>query len=255
MGQRSSKVQSTQEVIAAGLFPPEQLSHNNFEKSTPEQLSPNDIEKPTRIISLDGNIGVGKTTLLNLIKERFPEIIVVEEPVDVWTTLKDAEGKNLLELFYGDKRRWAFSFQQAAMLSRLLLLQKAVLEAKPGQIILSERSVLTDRFVFAEMLHQSGDLNPLEWTLYQHWYQAFGSMLPMAGILYINTSVDTALTRIQSRGRSGEGEISKEYLQSLDKQHRAWIATTQLQKQEISTEEGTDAEAIVKVITEFFHRC
>jgi len=249
MGQRSSKVQSTQEVIAAGLFPPEQLAHH---KSITVSV-PN--EKPTRIISLDGNIGVGKTTLLNLIKERFPELVVVEEPVDVWTTLKDAEGKNLLELFYKDKQRWAFSFQQAAMLSRLLLLQKAVLEAKPGQIILSERSVLTDRFVFAEMLYRAGDLTELEWTLYQHWYQAFGSMLPMAGILYINTSVDTALIRIQSRGRLGEGEISKEYLQALDRQHRAWIATTQLQKQEISTEEGTDVEETVKAITEFLHRC
>jgi deoxycitidine kinase/deoxyguanosine kinase len=254
MGQRSSKVKATQEEIAAGLFPPEQLPRNDFVKSTPEQLSGDNFEKPTRIISLDGNIGVGKTTLLKTIRERFPDIVIVEEPVDVWTTLKDADGKNLLELFYGDKRRWAFSFQQAAMLSRLLLLQRAVLDAKPGQIILSERSVLTDRFVFAEMLYRAGDLTELEWTLYQHWYHAFGSMLPMAGILYINTSVDTAYARIQSRGRSGEGEISKEYLQALDKQHRAWIATTQLQKQEISTEEGTDVEATVKSITEFLNR-
>jgi deoxyadenosine/deoxycytidine kinase len=253
MGQRSSKAKATPQEIAAGMFRPEQLTCNDIEKPPLEQLSCNDFKKPTRIISLDGNIGVGKTTLLKTIQERFPQIVVVEEPVDVWTTLKDAEGKNLLELFYGDKRRWAFSFQQAAMLSRLLLLQKAIAEAKPGQIILSERSVLTDRFVFADMLQQAGDMSPLEWTLYQHWYQAFGSMLPMAGILYINTSVETAANRIQLRARPGEEEISKDYLEALDKQHRAWIANTLLQKQEISTEDGTDLESTVKTLKEFFN--
>ena len=224
-----------QSTIAAGLFPPK--------------------PQAPRIISLDGNIGVGKTTLLKTIQERFPQVVVVEEPVDVWTTLKDAEGRNLLELFYGDKRRWAFSFQQAAMLSRLLLLQKAVAEATPGQLILSERSVLTDRYVFADMLHSAGDMTQLEWTLYQNWFQAFGSTLPMAGILYINTGVDTAYGRIQSRARPGEGEISKEYLSALDRQHRAWIANTNLPKQEISTEEGTDVEATIKTLEEFFNRC
>lgn len=254
MGQRSSKVKSSQEEIVAGMFPPEQLSHLTVVLQKVDDHITR-LEKPTRIISLDGNIGVGKTTLLKTIKERFPQIMVVEEPVDVWTTLKDAEGKNLLELFYGDKRRWAFSFQQAAMLSRLLLLQKAIAEAMPGQIILSERSVLTDRFVFADMLQQAGDMNPLEWTLYQNWYQAFGSTLPMAGILYINTSVETAYARIKSRGRPGEDEISKGYLEALDQQHRAWIANTLLLKQEISTEPDTNLESTVKILEEFFNRC
>jgi len=246
MGLTSSKQKrSSPEEVLAGLMPV---------KQTPLPEPPQPTLKPTRIISLDGNIGVGKTTLIEHIKKRFPNIIVVPEPVDMWTQLKDSEGRNLLELFYKDKQRWAFSFQQAAMLSRLLLLQKAVEDAKPGQIILSERSVLTDRFVFAEMLHHSGDLNPIEWTLYQYWYKAFGSMLPMAGLLYINTGVDTAYRRIQSRGRGGEGEISKEYLEALDRQHRAWVAGTNLQKQEISTEDDVDIETTMKILEEFFNR-
>ena len=223
-------------------------------KQTPLPEPPEPEAKPTRIISLDGNIGVGKTTLIEHIRKRFPDIVIVPEPVDMWTQLKDEKGRNLLELFYKDKQRWSFSFQQAAMLSRLLLLQKAVEDAKPGQIILSERSVLTDRFVFAEMLHTSGDLNPIEWTLYQYWYKAFGSMLPMAGLLYINTGVDTAYRRIQSRARSGEAEISKEYLEALDRQHRAWVAGTNLQKQEISTEDGVNIESTMKTLEAFFNR-
>jgi deoxyadenosine/deoxycytidine kinase len=209
-------------------------------------------QTPTRIISLDGNIGVGKTTLLDYIQKRFPDVIIVKEPVDVWTHLKDEQGSSLLELFYKDKRRYAFTFQQAAMLSRLLLLQKAVAEAKPGSLILTERSVLTDRFVFAEMLYTSGDLSKLEKDLYDQWYNAFAAQLPIAGIVYITTSVDTAFERIQTRARDGEATISKEYLEALDRQHRAWLANTTGPKLEISTETGTDLEGTLAALQTFF---
>jgi deoxyadenosine/deoxycytidine kinase len=208
--------------------------------------------KPTRIISLDGNIGVGKTTLLDHIQKRFPDVIIVKEPVDVWTHLKDEQGSSLLELFYKDKRRYAFTFQQAAMLSRLLLLQKAVAEAEPGSLILTERSVLTDRFVFAEMLKASGDLSKLEKDLYDQWYNAFAAQLPIAGIVYITTSVDTAFERIQTRARDGEATISKEYLKALDWQHQVWLTNTTGPKLEISTETGTDLEGTLAALQTFF---
>ena len=234
MGNQSSRVMPAlrRDEILAGLIP-----------RTP---------KPTRIISLDGNIGVGKTTLLDHIQKRFPDVIIVKEPVDVWTHLKDEQGSSLLELFYKDKKRWSFSFQQAAMLSRLLLLQKAVAEAEPGSLILTERSVLTDRHVFAEMLYASGDLSKLEKDLYDQWYNAFAAQLPIAGIVYITTSVDTAFERIQTRGRDGEATISKEYLTTLDRQHRAWLANTTGPKLEISTESEANLEGTLVALEVFF---
>ena len=78
------------------------------------------------VISLDGNIGAGKSTLLEAIRSGLPEVEVVVEPVGEWTRLKNAEGKSLLELFYEDKRRWAYTFQNCAILTRLRSL-KAVL--------------------------------------------------------------------------------------------------------------------------------
>ena len=234
MGNQSSRVMPAlkRDEILAGLIP-----------------KPN----PTRIISLDGNIGVGKTTLLDHIQKRFPDVIIVKEPVDVWTHLKDEQGSSLLELFYKDKRRYAFTFQQAAMLSRLLLLQKAVAEAKPGSLILTERSVLTDRYVFAEMLKASGDLSKLEKDLYDQWYNAFAAQLPIAGIVYITTSVNTAYERIQTRDRQGEAAISKEYLEALDRQHRAWLANTTGPKLEISTEPEANLEGTLVALEVFFH--
>jgi len=233
MGNHSSRIMPAlkRDEILAGLIPKPQI---------------------TRIISLDGNIGVGKTTLLDHIRNRFPDVIIVKEPVDVWTHLKDEQGSSLLELFYKDKKRYAFTFQQAAMLSRLLLLQKAVAEAEPGSLILTERSVLTDRFVFAEMLYTSGDLSKLEKDLYDQWYNAFAAQLPIAGIVYITTSVETAFERIQSRARAGEATISKEYLQALDRQHRVWLTNTTGPKLEISTEPEANLEGTLVALEVFF---
>ena len=234
MGNQSSRVMPAlkRDEILAGLIP-----------------KPN----PTRIISLDGNIGVGKTTLLDHIQKRFPDVIIVKEPVDAWSQLKDEQGSSLLELFYKDKRRYAFTFQQAAMLSRLLLLQKAVAEAKPGSLILTERSVLTDRFVFAEMLKASGDLSKLEKDLYEQWYNAFATQLPIVGIVYITTSVDTAFERIKTRGREGEATISKEYLKALDWQHQVWLTNTTGPKLEISTEPEANLEGTLVALEVFFN--
>lgn len=226
MGCNSSKQRSSMEEIADGLV----------------------HRKPiNRIVSLDGNIGAGKTTLLAKIRKNFPNLLyVVDEPVDTWTALKDGEGKSLLEHFYEDKKRWAYTFQNAAILSRLRVLKDALAKAQPGQVILTERSVLTDRFVFAEMLKEKGDIDPLEWSLYQMWYDTFATDLPMAGILYVTTDVPTSSLRIKVRNRTGEAEIPDAYLQDLERQHEAWLASTKLPVQRISTEED-DVTQLIKI--------
>ena len=122
---------------------------------------------PHLILSLDGNIGAGKSTLLAEIRRALPEIHIVDEPVGQWTSLIHSNGKNLLELFYEDKKRWAYTFQNCAILSRLKMIRDAILHTHlmgdSNQVIITERSILTDKYVFAEMLRDSGDMDPLEW--------------------------------------------------------------------------------------------
>ena len=232
MGISSSKrVAPSTDEIAAGLFPL---------KST-----------EPRIFSLDGNIGVGKSTLLKQIANRFPDVLILQEPVDVWTALKNSNGESLLELFYKDKRRYAYTFQNAAILSRLKLLRNAVQTARPGQIILTERSVLTDRHVFAEMLREQGFLDDIEWQLYTTWFDTFAKDLPMAGIIHITTSADTAFQRIQTRARDGEGLIDPTYLSDLAAQHLRWLRQTYLPVLRISTETGTDMEETLTQLKKF----
>ncbi len=199
------------------------------------------------MISLDGLIGAGKTTLMEHIARELPDVAVVFEPVGEWMTLKNAEGKSLLELFYEDKRRWSYTFQNCAILTRIRGIKNAIKQSKK-RVILTERSVLTDRFVFAEMLRDAGDIDPMEWDLYMKWYESFAEDLPVRGVIHLTTGVGTSAERIVKRGRHGEDHIPLDYLSALDSQHNKWLAATDLPVLRLSTEPGVSpAENIAKV--------
>jgi deoxyadenosine/deoxycytidine kinase len=204
------------------------------------------------IITLDGNIGAGKSTLLAAIAAAIPEVTVVPEPVGTWLTLKNAAGKSLLELFYEDTDRWAYTFQNCAILTRLLETQKILRSYKPTPgklpIIITERSVLTDRYVFADMLHRQGKLDDLEWDLYLKWFDAFAADLPIKGIIYLTTGVETSNDRIKLRHRVGEDGIPTEYLSDLDAQHAAWIDGATLPVHRVSTDVGHSLEDAVESV-------
>ena len=210
------------------------------------------------IISLDGNIGAGKSTLLTQIRNKLHDIHIVDEPVGQWTALKNAEGKNLLELFYEDKKRWAYTFQNCAILTRLKNIQDAVenLDStmKGPQIIITERSVLTDKQVFAEMLRDSGDIDPLEWELYESWFNIFGKKYPVRGIIYVSTSANTSKDRIHIRNRQGEDRIGIDYLDALDNQHKKWVETTNIPVLTLSTEISVPVEKNIEEIKSFIQK-
>jgi deoxyadenosine/deoxycytidine kinase len=210
------------------------------------------------IISLDGNIGAGKSTFLAEIRKRLHDIHVVDEPVGQWTALKNAEGKNLLELFYEDKKRWSYTFQNCAILTRLKNIQDAVENldktVKGPQVIITERSVLTDKHVFAEMLRDAGDIDPLEWDLYDSWFNVFGKRHPVNGIIYISTSSNTSKDRIKIRNRQGEENIGLDYLDALDSQHKKWIENTNIPVLTLSTEPGVSVEKNIEEVVKFIQK-
>ena len=207
------------------------------------------------IISLDGNIGAGKTTLLEQIRRAMIDLHVVEEPVGLWTSLKNREGKSLLELFYEDKKRWAYTFQNCAIMTRFRNIQDAVHQldttVKEPQVIITERSIMTDKHVFAEMLRDSGDLDLLEWDLYESWFNTFSKKYPVHGIIYLSTSSVTSKERIGIRNRVGEDKIQLDYLNALDQQHKKWVEGTNLPVLTLSTEKDVPVEQNLQAIREF----
>jgi deoxyadenosine/deoxycytidine kinase len=202
------------------------------------------------VVSVDGNVGAGKSTFLEHLRTVYPDAEILMEPVGEWLRLKDASGKSLLELFYEDKKRWAYTFQNCAILTRLRTVM-AALRTTTKRVIITERSVLTDRHVFAEMLRADGTLDPMEWELYETWFNTFATELPIRGVIYLTTGVGTSAGRIVTRGRAGEEHIPLDYLAALDTQHHRWLESTSLPVLRISTEPGVSLEENVAVVRAF----
>ena len=104
------------------------------------------------------------------------------------------------------------------------------------------------------MLRDKGDIDPIEWDLYEMWYNTFASDLPMAGIIYITTGVATSSERIRLRGRGGEGDIPDAYLKDLMVQHEVWLSGTKLPVLRISTESSVPLEFTMSQIRGFLEK-
>lgn len=202
------------------------------------------------ILTLDGNIGAGKSTLLEAIAKKMPWLTVVPEPVGDWLNMKNDAGESLLSLFYRDTARWCYTFQNCALLTRLMDTERILREWKPedgkSPILITERSVLTDRYVFAEMLHRQGKMDKLEWELYIKWFTYYAAHLPVKGIIHLATSVATSKERIGIRGRIGEEEIPLSYLEDLAEQQQRWVDSSHLPSLQICTDPGISLEAVLE---------
>jgi deoxyadenosine/deoxycytidine kinase len=205
------------------------------------------------IITLDGNIGVGKSTLLKLIGQMLPDVEIVLEPVNEWEKLVSDDGKSLLSHFYEDSVRWGYTFQNCAILTRILETRK-VLSSTKKKVIITERSVLTDLHVFAKMNYELGNINSLEWSLYKKWFDGYSNEIPIDAVIYVTTSVETANERIKIRDRKGEGGIPLEYLQKLDEYHHKWLDNTDMPVLKVSTEENVFKHENVEKVKNFINK-
>jgi deoxyguanosine kinase len=111
-----------------------------------------------RFISIEGNIGSGKSTILKIIRENFPELTILDEPLSEWQNVGDKKDINLLGLYYQDPARWGFTFQIYAFMSRLTKWTEYS-KLSGGGIRISERSLLSDRYIFASIMRDSNILD------------------------------------------------------------------------------------------------
>jgi len=144
---------------------------------------------------------------------------VIFEPVNEWTNMKNSNGKNLLEEFYGDQTRYAYTFQSVAFRTRVKNLENC----DPNTII--ERSIFTDRNVFAKTCHENGMMNDIEWSDYTGWFDWLADRFNVKpkGFIYLRASPEISFERIKKRSRSGEETIPFEYLKELHNKHENWL--------------------------------
>jgi deoxyadenosine/deoxycytidine kinase len=181
-------------------------------------------------ISIEGNIGSGKSTLLANLREHFKDnhnVIFLKEPVDEWAKIKDINGTTILEKFYADQEKYSFSFQMMAYVSRIKVLRDTLKENqiknrnKENQhyIIITERSLYTDKMVFAKMLYDSGKIEDVNYQIYLNWFDTFSGEFPVHKVIYVKARPEKCYERIAKRSREGEENIPLEYLTSCSLYH------------------------------------
>ena len=177
------------------------------------------------IFSIEGNIGSGKSTIVKHLQEMMQDersFVFVQEPVDTWESIKDDDDVSILANFYKSQKKFAFPFQMMAYISRLALLRK-VIRDNPGKHIICERSVYTDRNVFAKMLREDGKITKINYSIYNMWFDEFLEDVKIDNYIYIKASPFVCCTRINKRNRSGEEGIPVEYLQRCGMAHDEWL--------------------------------
>ena len=178
-------------------------------------------------ISIEGNIGSGKSTLLANLREHYKNndnVIFLKEPVDEWAKIKDINGTTILEKFYADQEKYSFSFQMMAYVSRIKVLRDTLKEKTIGQekkqyIIITERSLYTDKMVFAKMLYDSGKIEDVNYQIYLNWFDTFSGEFPVHKVIYVKAAPEKCYARIAKRSREGEENIPLEYLTACSLYH------------------------------------
>jgi len=173
------------------------------------------VDKQTYFIGIAGNIGVGKTTMTDIIADRFGWRPFYESVID----------NPYLEDFYEDMKRWSFNLQ-IYFLSHRFRTHKMMTES--GFSSVQDRTIYEDVEIFARNLHEMGEMSKRDWDNYCALFEIMTSYLKKPDlIIYLRASVDTLLTRIKKRSRGFESKISPEYIYRLNISYERWIKRIQ----------------------------
>ncbi|HMI64772.1 MAG TPA: deoxynucleoside kinase [Cyclobacteriaceae bacterium] len=162
-------------------------------------------------IAVCGNIGSGKTTLVEKLSKHYG-----------WTPLYESVDQNpYLKDFYDDMTRWAFHLQIYFLNSRFNQIRE-IRDSK--KTIIQDRTIYEDAHIFAANLHASGHISDRD---YQSYLDLFNSMItfvhPPDLLIYLKADIPKLVQQIQKRGRNFEYGIRLEYLKNLNEHYEKWI--------------------------------
>ena len=181
------------------------------------------------IISLEGNIGAGKSTFLECFEKHLgkdSKWMFLKEPVHIWETIKDKNGKTVLANFYEDPKKYAFAFQVMAYTTRYQELKRIIKENPDCEGIICERSLDADKHIFAKMLHGDGLMDDIMYNIYERYFSEYEGNFQLDGIIHIDALPETCFERVEKRSRNGENKIELSYLQKCQNFHDEWLSNT-----------------------------
>lgn len=165
-----------------------------------------------KFIAVSGNIGVGKTSLVQHLTTNYGFTPVFEPFAD----------NPYLDDFYADMKAWSFHSQTWFLSHKFRLHQE--LEQTPGTLV-QDRTIYEDAEIFATHLHRSRKMSERDFQTYLEMYRAMKTTLqPPDLMIYLRCSVKAIRKRIKARGRPSEQGIPLAYLRSLNALYEEWIA-------------------------------
>lgn len=164
-----------------------------------------------KAIAIAGNIGVGKSTLVEFLSRTYG-ISPYYEP---------SEDNPYLPDFYGDMKRWAFHSQLYFLSNKFRIHQE--LDRMPGLVVL-DRTIFEDAEIFATALHEMRRIDKRDWETYWNFYQTIlDAIQPPDLMIYLRCPMRTLRKRIRMRGRAMEKDVPLSYLKRLERLYERWI--------------------------------
>ena len=162
-------------------------------------------------VAIAGNIGSGKTTLTEILTQRYGAKAYYEESDNPY-----------IGDFYNDMNRWAFQLQISFLGSRIE--QTLDMLANGGDVIIQDRTIYEDAHIFAYNLHEMGLISSRDFATYMKIFHLTTNLIPQPDVLiYLRASIPTLVSQIKRRGRAYEMNIDEQYLSRLNEKYEAWI--------------------------------
>lgn len=169
-----------------------------------------------KFITIAGNIGAGKSSLVNMLSQRLG-----------WEPFFEPVSNNpYLADFYENMAAWGFHSQVFFLSHRLQVYREL---ADCGSSVILDRSLYEDAEIFARNLYINGIMNQRDFETYDALYRSLISFLPTPDLMiYLRASISTLVGRIKKRGRDYEQTIKRDYLAQLNQAYESWISNFSL---------------------------
>ena len=168
-----------------------------------------------KFIAIAGNMGAGKSTMVEYLHHQYGFTPVYEPFMD----------NPYLDDFYKDMKQWSFHSQLYFLTHKFRLHMDLLSELNgSGSTIVLDRSIYEDSEIFCRNLYRGKKINKRDFQTYMELYKTMREALqPPDLMIYLRCSVKAIKRRIKKRGRESEQQIPTSYIRNLNKLYEEWI--------------------------------
>jgi len=164
---------------------------------------------PHNFISIEGNIGAGKTSLATMIAEQYNAKLILEQ----------FEDNPFLPKFYKEPDKYAFPLELSFLASRYQQLKDELSSQD-----LFKNFTVSDYYIVKSLIFARRTIGDDELALYARLFNIINSTLPKPELLvYLYVDIDRLISNIKHRGRSYEQDIQKSYLEKIQQSYFDYI--------------------------------